>query len=258
MENRTHPYERIADELDGTAFSSITYVAETGSTNADAVQRLGSEAHLGRSIVAEHQSRGKGRRGRTWISPPRTSLLVTTILPRAVDALALWAVPFWAALAVRAALLKHGVATVLHWPNDLLLDTGGKVAGILCESRITGDTAWVACGVGINVHRHPGKADIQPPPAFCDDVAPVDRARLLLTILREYDATLAELGYPARTAKRWEAVAGIRGARYRIVRDGETAAFEAIALGLGDGGGLVVERDGKQETVALADARVLR
>jgi BirA family biotin operon repressor/biotin-[acetyl-CoA-carboxylase] ligase len=260
MESRVHPYGRIGEELAGTAFSSITYVAETESTNADAAALLGSEQHLGRSIVAEHQSRGRGRKGRTWTSQPCTSLLVTTILPRAVDTSSLWAVPFWVALAVRAALRKHGVATTLHWPNDMSIAGRGKVAGILCVSRITGDCAWVACGVGINVHRRPGgQADIDPQPAFCDDVTRVDRARLLLALLREYDATLDGLADPARIATLWEIVAGLPGARYRIVKDGETAEFEATALRLADGGALIVERDGGLlETVCLADARVLR
>jgi BirA family biotin operon repressor/biotin-[acetyl-CoA-carboxylase] ligase len=259
MESRGHPYGRIAEELAGTAFSSIVYEAQTDSTNADAARLLGSEPHLGLSIVAEHQSQGRGRKGRSWTSQPCTSLLVTTILPRAVDASVLWAVPFWVALAVRAALLKHGITTTLHWPNDLLIAGRGKVAGILCVSRITGDAAWVACGLGINVHRRPGgQADIDPSPAFCDDVARVDRARLLLAVLREYDASLDALADPARTAALWETAAGLPGARYRIAKDGETAAFEATALRLADGGGLVVEREGRQETISFADARIMR
>lgn len=260
MQSRAHPYGRLADELGTSPFSAITYVAETESTNADAAKLLGDRRHLGQSIVAEYQSQGSGRKGRAWTASPGTSLLVTTILPRAVAASALWSVPFWAARAVRAGLASQGVATALHWPNDLLVPQRGKIAGILCVSRVSGETAWVACGAGINVHRHPrGQADINPPPAFCDDVARVDRARLLLAILRAYDATLDELSDPRATADRWEAEAGIPGARYRILKDDASEAFEGTALRLADGGGLVVERDGGTvETVNLADARALR
>lgn len=260
MHSRAHPYGRLVDELAGSAFSAIQFVAQTESTNADASKLLGDERHLGLSIVAEHQTRGTGRKGRVWTAQPGTSLLATTILPRTVNAADLWAVPFWTALAVSAALARHAVPTELHWPNDLLVPSRGKVAGILCVSRVVGDAAWIACGIGINVHRRPGgQADISPPVAFCDDVARVDRARLLLAILREYDATLERLGNALGTAALWEAGANLPGARYRILKDGETEPFDATAQRLADGGGLVVTRDdGRTETVNLADTRALR
>ncbi len=260
MDSRAHPYERITLELAGSAFSAITYVAETDSTNADAARLLGSDENLGRSIVAEHQRSGQGRNSRSWTSQPGTSLLVTTILPRALDTAHVWGVPFWVALAVREALSKRGVATTLHWPNDLLIEGRGKVAGILCTSRITADTAWVACGVGVNVYRRSGgQTALNPPPAFCDDVAKVDRAELLLTVLREYARTLDQLADPAVTAALWEAAAGLPGTRYRILKDGEAQPFEATALHLAAGGGLEIERDGGGiETVSFADARALR
>ena len=253
------PSAQVAAELGNAAFSRLAYVEETASTNADAAALLGDERHRGLSIVAEHQTRGSGRKGRTWLAQPGTALLVTTILPHPVAATDLWAVPFWAALALRQALLRQGIPTALHWPNDVLIDAG-KVAGILCVSRITGATAWVACGVGINVHRrHGAETGIEPAPSFCDDVAPVDRGALLLALLREYDAALDDLTSPARVARAWEAAAWLPGVAYRILKDGETAAFRATALRLADGGGLVVQRDdGREETIALADARALR
>ena len=260
MQSRAHPYGGLPDELAGSAFSSITYVVRTDSTNADAAKLLGEREHLGLSIVSEDQTRGRGRKGRSWTSQPGTSLLVTTIVPRAIATPNLWIVPFWTALAVREALADHGVETALHWPNDLLIPHRGKVAGILCVSRITGDTAWAACGVGVNVHRHPSTTfDVVPPAAFCDDVARMDRARLLLSLLREYEATLDSLDDPRGIAAAWEAAAGVPGARYRILKDGDAASFDATALRLAEDGGLVVERDGgRTETVNLADARVLR
>ena len=259
VHTRAGPYARIADELAGTAFSQIDYIRQTGSTNADAAPLLGSEKARGLSIVAEHQTAGSGRKGRTWHSLPQTSLLVTTILPRAVSAGIVWSVPFWTALAVREALLDCGVPTLLHWPNDLLTSNDRKLAGILCVSRIAGDTAWVECGVGINVCRPPsGTIAIEPPAAYCDDVTAVDRARLLLAILRRYGASLNLLVDPAEVARRWESAAGLPGVRYRIVRDAAPRPFEAVALRLSDNGGLIVERDGQLETIALADARALR
>jgi BirA family biotin operon repressor/biotin-[acetyl-CoA-carboxylase] ligase len=253
-----HPYARIAFELAGTAFSRIRYAEETASTNADATSLLGDEGSAGLTIVAEYQSSGAGRKGRSWLAEPESSLLFTTIVPGSMPAHDLWTVPFWTALAIRRALGACGVDVDLHWPNDLLLGDA-KLAGILCVSRSAGDRAWVACGVGINVKRGEGADAIEPPPAFCDDRHPVARADLLRAILLEFDATRAMLENPQRVARLWEVEAGLPGRRYRLLKDDETTPFQAAAIALATGGGLVVAHDdGVRETISLADARALR
>jgi BirA family transcriptional regulator, biotin operon repressor / biotin---[acetyl-CoA-carboxylase] ligase len=258
MNRPADPYAGVAASLAGTPFANVRYLTQTESTNADAFQLLGVPSSAGLTIVAEHQMRGAGRKGRTWLASPHTSLLFTTILPDEVPARALWVVPFWVALAVRDALAEHGVHADLHWPNDLLV-VGKKLCGILCISRVAGDFAWVGCGVGINVHRAKGNADaIDPPPAFCDDVALVERTELLAGILRRFETTRAQLTTPQDVARRWEAAAGLPGARYRLWRDGEEAPFEATAIALAPDGALIVERNGEREHIPLADARALR
>jgi BirA family transcriptional regulator, biotin operon repressor / biotin---[acetyl-CoA-carboxylase] ligase len=258
MDSPAHAYARVSHDLAGTAFSDIAYVDQTDSTNADAAALLGDPRHAGFSIVAGHQTAGRGRKSREWIDTPGSALLVTTILPRSIAASSLWAAPFWVGLALHEALSSVGVETMLRWPNDLLLD-GRKIAGILCVSRVTGGDACIACGAGVNVHRPDGALPpIDPPPAFCDDVASVERSALLGALLRAYDASLGLLDWPERIAERWERVAGIRGSRYVVIEDGSTETFEANAIGLSGDGGLNLEHDGVVRTVSLADARVLR
>ncbi|HTU70360.1 MAG TPA: biotin--[acetyl-CoA-carboxylase] ligase [Candidatus Baltobacteraceae bacterium] len=259
MEAAEHPYERVERELRGTAFARIRYLRRTGSTNEDAAALLGDSGAFGTSVVAEEQTHGAGRKGRSWIASPGSSLLVTTILPRSIPASHLWVVPFGVAICVRRALHVSGIPSDLHWPNDLL--TGGKkIAGILCVSRIAGDEAWVGAGVGINVHR-PADADasIAPPPAFCDDVNPnVDRATLLRDVLLNYEVWSDQLEMPQRIARVWERWAGLPK-RYSILKDGETEPIDVTALGLSNNGGLIVQHDdGRRETISLADARALR
>lgn len=251
-------YATAATTLAGSPFAAIRYVEETASTNDDAAALLGDPGASGLTIVAGHQTQGAGRKGRSWIARPGSALLFTTILPRELPAADLWVVPFWTALAVRDGLAACGVKTALHWPNDLLVGAR-KICGILCVSRVWGDRARVACGVGINVVRtQEADRGIAPPPAFCSDFARVDALTLLLAILRRFDATYATLDAPQAIAREWERAAGLPGTRYRLLRDGEEDAFEARAIALGDGGALVVERDGKREAIALADARALR
>jgi BirA family transcriptional regulator, biotin operon repressor / biotin---[acetyl-CoA-carboxylase] ligase len=252
------PYEDVARALVGTPFATIEYVEETESTNADAAALLGDERAGGRTIVAEYQSRGAGRKGRTWLAPAGSALLFTTILPRSLATDTLWVVPYWVALAVRTALLDFGVTTTLQWPNDLLLGTA-KLAGILCQSSVSGARARVACGVGINVRRPGVELGIEPPPAFCDDVVAVERGALLHGILRQYQRSLFLLDQPERVIADWDEAAELPGKRYRIQLDGDAAPFDGVAQGLVPGGGLRVLRgNGVFETVSLADARVLR
>jgi BirA family biotin operon repressor/biotin-[acetyl-CoA-carboxylase] ligase len=254
------PYAAVRQALRGTRFSDIRYVESTGSTNADAAPLLGDESAYGATFVADVQTQGAGRKGRSWIAEPGSSLLMTTILPRSMPASHLWVVPFGVAICVRRALMLNGVPTKLQWPNDLLLD-GKKIAGILCISRVVGDRAWVAAGVGINIHRTPSATtEIVPPPAFADDAnRDIDRERLLHDILLNYDVWEDTLEMPPRIARVWERQAGLPGEPYRILKDGTTEPVDVTALSLVTGGGLLVQHaDGTRETISLADARALR
>ena len=100
---------------------------------------------------------------------------------------------------------------------------------------------------------------IDPPPAFCDDVAPIERPALLRALLAQYERRLFMLDHPERVQTEWDEAAALPGRPYRIALDGESESFDAIAEGLAAGGGLRVRRDDERiETVSLADARVLR
>jgi BirA family transcriptional regulator, biotin operon repressor / biotin---[acetyl-CoA-carboxylase] ligase len=252
------PYAGVAKALSGSAFATIRYVEETGSTNADAAALLGEAGAAGLTIVAEHQTHGSGRRGRTWFAEPGTSLLFTTILPQPIPSQDLWAVPFWTVLAIEAALEECGIEARVVWPNDVLA-AGGKLGGVLCTSRVAGDSAWAACGIGINVYRPARPSLIVPPPSYCNDLASIDRPKLLRAILVAFDASLNTLANPQRVARLWERAAGIPGAQYTLLPDGSSEPFKATARKLATGGGLVVTReDGTTETVSLADVRALR
>ena len=244
-------------------FTRIDHRMATGSTNEDAQQRLGEPGAAGVVIVADEQTAGRGRRGRRWVAPPRSGLLFTAILPQQLAATDAWAVTFWAGLRVAAALGEWSVDASLQWPNDLLVQ-GRKICGILCVSRIAGDRATVACGIGLNVHRpenRPELDEIVPAPIFLDDVTVAGdnaRAELLVTILREFESHLALLHEPQRIVREWEAAAGLPGARYRLGFD-DGSTLEGEAQRLSPAGALVLRADGKEHTIELAaEVRALR
>ncbi len=208
--------------------------------------------------MADYQTSGYGRKGRKWQAPPGSSLLFTTILPRSVRRADLWAVPFWTALCVAGALLKLGVQTQLQWPNDLLLQRR-KCCGILCVSRVTGETARVGCGIGLNVRRPVTECEsIVPPPSYISDVRSIDRTTILSEILARFLDDLRLLDHPEQIARRWESVGALRGSTYRLRLDHPPECLEAVAQQLGPAGELIVSENGTRRTISLADAQVVR
>ena len=244
-------------------FRLIEHHQTIRSTNDEAQRRLGEPSAAGLVIVADEQSGGKGRRGRTWVAAPRSGLLFTAILPKPVDAGAAWAVTFWAGLRVADALAHWNVEPVLQWPNDLLVD-GRKLCGILCVSRIVADRAMLGCGIGVNVYRprnRPDLDEIVPPPIFLDDVRVLGehaREEVLGQILRAFETQLEALADPASIAREWETRAGVPGTRYRFtLEDGGEIEGEALRLTIG--GGLVMQTASGERVVELADrVRVVR
>lgn len=130
----------------------LTAVAETGSTNDDALRAAAQGAPSGAVFVADAQTHGRGRRGRRWTSPPGEDLTFTLLLRPGGPAAELGCLPLVVGLSVRAAVAQHTSAAVgVKWPNDVYA-AGRKIAGILVESHVQGTCVEaVAVGVGINI-----------------------------------------------------------------------------------------------------------
>ncbi|MDH7570312.1 MAG: biotin--[acetyl-CoA-carboxylase] ligase [Armatimonadota bacterium] len=133
---------------------------ETGSTNDDAALLASAGEPAGTVVIANWQQAGRGRRGRRWVAPPGTGLLLSVVLRPRLPAAAVARVAMAGALATAEALRRAcGLRAVVKYPNDVLL-SGRKVAGVLLEARLNGkQVAWAVLGVGVNV-RH-GAVDPQ-------------------------------------------------------------------------------------------------
>jgi BirA family biotin operon repressor/biotin-[acetyl-CoA-carboxylase] ligase len=157
------------------------------STNAVVAAEAASAEGL--VVVAEHQTAGRGRLDRMWVSPPRAGLTFSVLLrPRVADNRWSW-LPLVIGVAVAEAVEEmSGVGVGLKWPNDLLVD-GRKVGGILLERH---DSAAVV-GVGINVT---STADELPGPEATSlllaDAAVTDRESLLRAALRSISRRYAQ------------------------------------------------------------------
>jgi BirA family biotin operon repressor/biotin-[acetyl-CoA-carboxylase] ligase len=137
----------------------VRRVPEIGSTNAELAELAKAGEPEGVVIVADHQTAGRGRHGRTWRAPPGTGLAVSFLLrPVAVPAHRWPWLPLLAGLVVVEALQEYpGVYAVLKWPNDVMIGSA-KLAGILVE-RVDGTAGAAAVvGVGLNVSAAPNDA----------------------------------------------------------------------------------------------------
>ena len=223
-------------------------VERTGSTNADLLARALGGAPEGVVLAAEEQSAGRGRLGRTWVSPPRAALTFSLLVRPATVSVARrsW-LPLLAGVAVASAVTAvTGVQARLKWPNDVLAGPA-KLGGILAEA--VGDA--VVVGVGLNVSTEPGEL---PPPGpgalaatslrIATAAAPA-REPLLIEILagfeRWYQAWRRAGGDPERCGLRAEytQLSGTIGRRVRAERPGGQL-LSGLAVGVDLDGRLLV------------------
>jgi BirA family biotin operon repressor/biotin-[acetyl-CoA-carboxylase] ligase len=170
----------------------IQVFEETTSTN-DVVEKLAQDGvEEGAVVFAESQSKGRGRLGRQWISPPRSGLWFSVLLRPNMRPMAVTQMTIAAATALaRAIRVQTGLAPEIKWPNDIML-RGKKAAGILTELAAELDRVkYVILGVGVNVNL--SAADIPPElrklatSLKLELGRPVSRAELAVSILRELD-----------------------------------------------------------------------
>jgi len=159
-------------------------------------RELGPDAPEGAVAVAEEQTGGRGRLGRRWLAPARSSVLVSVNLRPAVETARLPELSVVAGLAAADAVAAvTAIQPEVHFPNDLLID-GRKVAGILAEAR----DERVVLGIGINVNLDEGDlpTDVDTPATslLVESGTLVDRAPLLAELLvrleARYDAWVSE------------------------------------------------------------------
>jgi len=246
----------------------VLVVARTGSTNTDCAALARAGAPEGLVLVAEEQTAGRGRLGRTWLSPPRAALTFSVLLrPVSVPPVRRGWLPLLAGVATAIAV-RHvsGLDARLKWPNDLLLGPR-KLAGILAEQ--SGDA--VIAGIGVNVSATRGELPVTGAAALpatsllLEGSASLDRERLLREILagieRWYQAWRdAQIpGDPQASGLR-AAYLGLCSTVGRDVRADLPAGkvIRGTAAGIDTDGRLIVRTPDGEVAVGAGDVRHLR
>ncbi|MEY2452960.1 MAG: BirA family transcriptional regulator [Acidimicrobiaceae bacterium] len=242
-----------------TRFADVRWVDETGSTNADLLALARHGAPEGVVLVADHQTAGRGRAGRSFVAPPAASLLVSVLLrpPASVAGLSSMAIALAAADAV------HGLAGFrprLKWPNDLVWPGDGsavdrKLAGILAEAHWPSEReVAVVLGIGINVNWPVELPDeLRDIATSINHIAghEVDREQLLVRLLQRLDAHYDDLRDGTIVAA-WRDASATLGRRVRVDLGSET--IEGIASDVTSEGHLIVG----DRTIAVGDVHHLR
>ena len=190
----------------------IQVFEQTSSTN-DVVERLARDGvREGAVVFAESQTKGRGRLGRTWLSPTRKGLWFSVLLRPELQPQEATQLTIISATALRRAITKvTGLAAEIKWPNDLLLG-GKKTAGILTELSAELDRVrHVILGIGVDVNQDaagfpPELRKIATSLKLASGVE-ISRPELAVEILRELDLNYARMraGRFSEIADEWEA-----------------------------------------------------
>ena len=203
----------------------VTFLEQTDSTNAVARRQIrdGDRRAL---VVADFQTAGRGRRGRSWTSRPGENLLFSLVLTPAVPPQhAPRCVLIW------AAAMAEVLGVQLKWPNDLVDTEGRKIGGILAELDAVGDEVRaVILGVGLNVNQEHFEGLPLATSLRRLRGAPVDRAALLAELVEAIEGADVVSG----DLSGWRAVSRTLGRRVRI------NDIEGIAEDVREDGALLV------------------
>lgn len=241
--------------------ADIQYESEVTSTNDIVSARAAHGAPEGLVVVAEAQTAGRGRHGRSWHSPPGSGLYVSVLLRPPARAVPLLTLAGGVALC-EAVRESTGLAAAIKWPNDLLAPDGKrKLAGILVEGSAAGDRFEHAVfGYGINVRPSAYPAEIRGRVTSLEEELgrPIDADALLQATLAALDARYEDLlqGRSPGVLARWMALAPrARGARIEWTAGGVTRS--GVSAGIDESGALLAEAEGGLEPIVSGEVRWL-
>jgi BirA family biotin operon repressor/biotin-[acetyl-CoA-carboxylase] ligase len=248
--------------LSGLSLRRLDVVQTTGSTNADLLARhTAGEDIRGAVLLAEHQSAGRGRNGRSWSAPPRSQIALSIGVGADDVPAEGWG---WLPLLTGVALVDAvragtGIEAGVKWPNDVLVGTG-KLAGILAE--VAAPDPVIVVGLGLNVTM---TADEAPDPRATSlqmlGATLLDRNVLVESILRELTTRIT----------RWQTAKGpdpalveayrqrslTLGSPVRAILPGDRE-ITGVAVDIDDLGRLGIDTGTEVITVSAADITHLR
>jgi BirA family biotin operon repressor/biotin-[acetyl-CoA-carboxylase] ligase len=254
--------DTIRDRLSQSIFASNIFFQETvGSTNTLAKDMAAHGAAEGTIVIAEEQTAGRGRMGRSWISPGHSNLYLSLLLRPPVPPDEVFVLTMVLALAtIDGVEAVSGLGPMIKWPNDLYV-AGRKLGGILTEFFVRdGAVEYVVLGLGLNVNWNPREERevLYPATSILKETGKrISRNDLLVEILRPFDDYYrrVQAGKSAEFYERWNE----RSMLLRRPVEIKTADGSVFgkALRIDHKGALIIEDDeGKEQTIFSGDVSV--
>jgi BirA family transcriptional regulator, biotin operon repressor / biotin---[acetyl-CoA-carboxylase] ligase len=239
--------------------TKLYYFAEIDSTNACARRLAEQGANEGGVVIAEAQTRGRGRLGRSWVSPRLVNLYVSVILRPQLAPVHAPQLTLMAAVALADTIASFiGAPPTIKWPNDILVG-GKKLAGILTESSCDSERIeFVILGIGVNLNYPvalmPKVIRERATSILALTKNNIKREAFLQRLIQDLDrcyGELEEVGFDS-LALRWEALFGLRGKRVRVEMTDHIMI--GMAKGIDRDGALIVEDDrGERQRIIAGD-----
>lgn len=249
MKERTNYCENLREHLSTRwVAQTIHYYDETDSTNLQAKLAAGEGVGEGMLFVADRQTAGRGRRGRSWESPAGANIYFTLLLRPTFAPDMAPQVTLVMGLAVAEAIREYcGLDVRIKWPNDVVIG-GKKVCGILTELGLQGsDIDHLIVGVGINVDRQefPVEIAMTATSLEAEKDSEIDRTGLLACVMERFEVLYEEFkqaGGLNKLRERYDALLINRNREVRVLDP--KGEYTGIARGISNEGELIVEREG--------------
>ncbi len=249
--------DMLKSRLKGSLFGKhIHHYLKIDSTNRVAMELGSANEPEGTVVLAEVQTSGRGRAGRTWHSERGTGIYVTLLLRPKISPVLAPLLTMMAGISARAAIqAQTGLAIDLKWPNDLLLD-GKKLGGILTEMHAEpSQVRFVIVGIGINANQEkfPSELTSIATSLRSQSGRSISRMELLVRLLLEFETDYNRFlrEGAASVTQRFEAVSSYaRGKRVQVSNGMES--YSGVTAGLSPEGLLRVEREGGNVVTVIA------
>jgi len=247
----------LQTELIGKQVLSYEVVASTNEVAYD----LGKKGvREGTVVVSEGQTKGKGRLGRSWISPKGKGIYLSILLRPTLPPQSIPKLTLLAALSVARAIRKAvNLTPQMRWPNDLLLN-GKKVSGILTEMSAEQDRVhFVVVGIGVNVNTSPESLPQSATSLKIETGSPVSRVRLAQFLLEAFDALYRDFkeGKTEEALEECRKLSAVLGTHVTVEQ--VNGRKEGYAVDIDDEGALLLRfDDGVTERILSGDLVKLR
>ncbi|MEO9309102.1 MAG: biotin--[acetyl-CoA-carboxylase] ligase [Nitrososphaera sp.] len=239
----------------------VYYFDSIDSTQNFAASIAKNQNEDGTVVISETQKAGKGRQGRTWISP-KGGIWLSIVLRPSFDVSKVTLMPFAAAVALSNAIQKTlGIITELKWPNDLTLN-GKKVAGMIIDASIESTRIEsLVLGVGINFRVDPSQIEkkIRHGPNFYGVSTLVNQknrtkpSKLVQSFLEELETVLAFFASDKtqHIINQWMKKSSTIGSTVSVITQGNTVSGKAVKLD--NDGALIIKQNSKSIRVTTGD-----